>query len=85
MEDNQKDPEEAMPDTHFQKLTGVGDNWRREQQRSRDLDQPLTEGDVFKNRLVRKFTELLKQGAPDKERLVTVDDPAADTAEVVQK
>ena len=85
MEDDEEHAEKAAPDSHLQKLAGIGHDRRREKKGFRDLDQFFTKGHIFENEPIRKSTELLEQCAADEESLVAVNDPAADAAEIVQK
>src|SRR5262245_19901751 len=85
MKDDAEDTDEALPDSHFQKLTGIGNDGRSEKKGLRHLDEPFTEGDIFENRLIGKPAESFEQCAADEEGLVAINDAASDTAEVVQE
>ena len=49
VEDDQEHPQEAAPDAHLQKLSGVGhDGWNQEEG-FRYLDEFFTKGHIFEN------------------------------------
>ena len=85
MENDEEHAEKAAPDAHLQKLSGVGHDGGREQERRGYGYEALTEGDIFQDRLIGKPAELVEQCAADEEGLVAVNDAASDTAEVVQE
>lgn len=83
MENDEEHAQKAAPDSHFEKLAGIGHNGRREQERRGHGDKALTKGHIFKDWPIGKPTELLEQCATNEERLVPIDDPASDAAEIV--
>ena len=85
MKNDKQDAEDTSPDTHLQKLAGIGDDGREEQERFRLLDKPFTESDIFKNWLLGKSPQPLKQGTAAEEGLVAIDNSAVGAAEIVQK
>src|SRR5512138_1487259 len=85
MKDDAEDTDEALPNAHFQKLTGIGNHGRSEEKGLRHLDEAFTEGDIFENRLIGKPAESFEQCAADEESLIAINDSASDTAEVVQE
>ena len=85
VEDDQEHPQEAAPDAHLQKLSGVGhDGWNQEEG-FRYLDEFFTEGDILQNTLAGKATELLEQCAADEEGLVAIIDAASEAAEIIEE
>jgi hypothetical protein len=60
MKDDEEHAEKAAPDSHFQKLAGVGHDRRREKKRFRDLDQFFAKGHIFEDGPIGKSTELLE-------------------------
>ena len=85
VEDDEEDAQEAFPDAHSQKLSRIGNDGRRQEQRGGDTDETFAEGHVFEDRLIGKASELIERCAADEEGLVAVDNPAADATEVVQE
>ncbi len=83
MEYDQKHTDEAAPNTHLDELPGIGDHRRREQQRLSHLDEPLAEGDIFQNQLIGKSAEPFKECTADKERLIAVNNTAADATKII--
>lgn len=83
VENDEEHTQEAAPDSHLQKLAGIGHDGGREQKRRGHGDKALAKGHIFKDGPIRKSTELLEQCTADKESLVAVNDPAADAAEIV--
>jgi hypothetical protein len=67
MKDDEEHAEKAAPDSHLQKLAGIGHDRRREKKGFRDLDQFFTKGHIFENGPIRKSTELLEQCGADEE------------------
>jgi hypothetical protein len=61
VEDNEKNPDETLPDAHLHKLSGIRHNRRREQNWCGHLDDPFAEGHIFQNRLIGKASYLLKK------------------------
>lgn len=85
VENDEEHAEKTAPDTHLQKLTGIGHDGRRQEQWDRDLEETFAEGNIFQDRLIGKPTELFEQGTTDEEGLVAVNDAASDTTEIVQE
>ena len=85
MENDEEHAEKAAPDPHLQKLSGIGDDGRREQERRGHGDETLAEGHIFEKRPIGKPTKLFEQCAADEEGLVTVNDPAADATKIIQE
>jgi hypothetical protein len=54
MEDDEEDTREAFPDAHSQKLPGIGNDGRRQEEGFGYLDEAFAEGDIFENRLIGK-------------------------------
>ena len=85
VEDDEEDAQEAFPDAHSQKLSRIGNDGRRQEQRGGDRDEAFARGHVFEDRVIGKASESIEQCAADEEGLVAVDNPAADATEVVQE
>mgnify|MGYP006955970785 CR=1 FL=1 len=83
MKDDEEHAEKAAPDSHLQKLAGVGHDGWREQKRRGYGDKTLAEGYVFEYGSIGKPTELLEQCAADEECLVSIDNSTANAAEIV--
>ncbi len=83
VEDDEEHAEKASPDSHLQKLAGIGHDGCRKQKRRGYGEKALTEGYVFEYGPIRKSTELLEQCAADEERLISINDPASNAAEIV--
>ena len=63
MENDKEYAEKAAPDPHLQKLSGIGDDGRREQERRGHGDETLAEGHIFEERPIGKPTKLFEQCA----------------------
>ena len=86
VEDNQEEyAQKAAPDAHLQKLAGIGHSRLREQKRCGCGYAALTKGHIFENGPIGEPAELLEQCAADEEGLVAINDPAADTTEIIQE
>jgi hypothetical protein len=85
MKDNQQDANEASKDTHFDKFPGIGDDRGKEEQWVCLLEDFLTEGDILENRLIGKPAESFKELPTNEQGLITVDDSASDTTEIIQE
>lgn len=85
VEDDEEYAQKAAPDAHLQKLSGVGHDGRREQERRGHSYEALAKRHVFEDRPIGKPTKLFEECAADEEGLVAVNDPVADAAESVQE
>ena len=83
VENDEEHAQKATPDAHFEKLAGVGHDGRREKKGFRDLDQFFAKGHIFEDGPIGKSTELLEQCAADEKRLISINDPASNAAEIV--
>ena len=85
VENDEEDTQKATPDAHLQKLSGVGYDGRREQERRSYGYKALAKGHIFEDGPIGKPAELLEQYTADEEGLIAVNDPAADATEIVQE
>ena len=83
MENDEEHAQKAAPDAHLQKLTGVSHDGRRKQKRRGHGDKALAKGHIFEDGSIGKPIELLEQCAADEERLISINDPASNAAEIV--
>lgn len=60
VEDDEEHTGKALPDSHFQKTTRIGDDWRRKEKWDRDSDKFFAERDGFKDRLVGKTFRVIR-------------------------
>jgi hypothetical protein len=85
VEDDEEHAEKASADAHLQKLSGVGHDGGREQERRGDGDEALAKGHIFEDWPIGKSAQLFEECTTNEEGLVAVDDPAADAAEIIQE
>ena len=74
VQNDEEDTEKAVPVAHFQELTRIGHDGRREQEPCGHSYEALAQGHIFEDGPIGEPAELLEQCAADEEGLVAVND-----------